>query len=144
MPCAIKPASVYTPNDSEHPARVRVRTPAGRGFPHHERVMRLEEESNRMTEELTMIDATAGATVRLLNHSWASYLQAACAHLKSIGQANRTNGTHALVSRVGSGPRPPTRLLPDATEQDGLPDGLGQHLARAVLQAAQELHGAAA
>ena len=53
-----------------------------------------------MPEELTMMDAGAAATVRLLNHSWASYLQQACTRLKSIGQAHKTNGTRALVSRL--------------------------------------------
>ncbi|HEX8635788.1 MAG TPA: HD domain-containing phosphohydrolase [Pyrinomonadaceae bacterium] len=53
-----------------------------------------------MQEELTMMDASAAATVRLLNQSWASYLQKTCARLKSIGQAQQTNGTHALVSRL--------------------------------------------
>jgi len=53
-----------------------------------------------MQEELTMIDASGAATVQLLNHSWATYLQKTCASLKSIGQTHRTNGTHALVSRL--------------------------------------------
>jgi HD-GYP domain-containing protein (c-di-GMP phosphodiesterase class II) len=53
-----------------------------------------------MQEELTILDASAAATVRLLNHSWANYLQRACTRLKSVGQVNRTNGTHALVSRL--------------------------------------------
>ncbi|HEX8127882.1 MAG TPA: HD domain-containing phosphohydrolase [Pyrinomonadaceae bacterium] len=53
-----------------------------------------------MQEELIMVDASAAATVRLLNHSWASYFQKSCARLKSIGQIHQTNGTHALVSRL--------------------------------------------
>ncbi|HEV2801757.1 MAG TPA: HD domain-containing phosphohydrolase [Pyrinomonadaceae bacterium] len=53
-----------------------------------------------MQDELMMLDAGAGATVRLLNQSWASYLQKTCARLKSIGQAGQTNGTHVLVSRL--------------------------------------------
>jgi HD-GYP domain-containing protein (c-di-GMP phosphodiesterase class II) len=53
-----------------------------------------------MQEELTMMDTSAAATVRLLNQSWASYLQKTCARLKSIGHAHQTNGTHALVSRL--------------------------------------------
>ena len=53
-----------------------------------------------MQDELMMVDAGAAATVRLLNHSWASYLQKTCVRLKSIGQAQQTNGTYALVSRL--------------------------------------------
>ncbi len=53
-----------------------------------------------MQDELTILDANAGATVRLLNQSWASYLQLACARLKSAGHAHRNHGTHALVSRL--------------------------------------------
>jgi len=53
-----------------------------------------------MQEELTMMDASAAATVRLLNNSWATYLQRACTSLKSIGQTHHTNGTRALVSRM--------------------------------------------
>jgi HD domain len=53
-----------------------------------------------MQEELTILDGSAAATVRLLNNSWANYLQRACTRLKSVGQASQTNGTHVLVSRL--------------------------------------------
>lgn len=53
-----------------------------------------------MQEELTMMDASAAATVRLLNQSWANYFQRACARLKSAGQIHQTNGAHALVLRL--------------------------------------------
>jgi len=53
-----------------------------------------------MQKELAIFDASAAATVRLLNNSWANYLQQACARFKTIGETHRMNGTHALVSRL--------------------------------------------
>ena len=53
-----------------------------------------------MQDELSVLDASGAATVRLLNQSWAHYFQQACMRLKSIGQTHKTNGTHALVSRL--------------------------------------------
>jgi HD-GYP domain-containing protein (c-di-GMP phosphodiesterase class II) len=52
-----------------------------------------------MRDELSL-DANGAATVRLLDASWATYLQQACARLKSAGQRHKTEGAQALVRRL--------------------------------------------
>ncbi|MFN2454753.1 MAG: HD-GYP domain-containing protein [Pyrinomonadaceae bacterium] len=52
-----------------------------------------------MHEEMTF-DAISGATIRLVNASWANYLQRVCHGLKSIGQACRGNNAEALIKRL--------------------------------------------
>ena len=52
-----------------------------------------------MHNELSL-EATGGATIRLMNGSWISYLQQICARLKNIGQLHRTDGITALVQRL--------------------------------------------
>ena len=54
-----------------------------------------------MQEEL-LLDARGAATVRLVDASWANYLQRACARLKAIGARRRggDEGIHTLVMRL--------------------------------------------
>ncbi|HVF58151.1 MAG TPA: HD domain-containing phosphohydrolase [Pyrinomonadaceae bacterium] len=52
-----------------------------------------------MQEELSL-DLLGTATVRLVNGSWAGYLQQACARLKAAGMRHRTDGIRALVNRL--------------------------------------------
>ncbi|MCA1630413.1 MAG: HD domain-containing protein [Acidobacteria bacterium] len=52
-----------------------------------------------MRNELSL-DANGGATVKLLDASWANYLQHACARLKSAGQRHKSEGAQALVRRL--------------------------------------------
>lgn len=51
-----------------------------------------------MHDEMAL-EATGAATIRLVNGSWANYLQNALKHLKSIGQIYKFDGTEALVKR---------------------------------------------
>ena len=53
-----------------------------------------------MQDGLTAPELNIAATARLLNPTWAAYLQRACARLKAAGRAHRTDGTHALVARL--------------------------------------------
>ena len=53
-----------------------------------------------MHEEL-LLDARGAATIRLVDASWANYLQRACASLKAIGARRRgDDGIHSLVMRL--------------------------------------------
>ena len=52
-----------------------------------------------MYDELAL-EAEGTATIRLVNSSWASYLQQAFARLKALGQQRRANGAEALVKRL--------------------------------------------
>lgn len=52
-----------------------------------------------MSNELTF-EGTVTATVRLVDASWASYLQRACARLKEVGQQHKGEGVHALINRL--------------------------------------------
>ncbi|MCA1591747.1 MAG: HD domain-containing protein [Acidobacteria bacterium] len=52
-----------------------------------------------MHEELSA-DFNGAATIQLVNASWAGYLQQLCARLKASGLRHRSDGTHALVSRL--------------------------------------------
>lgn len=52
-----------------------------------------------MRDELSL-NANGAATVRLLNASWATYLQQACARLKSAGQRHKSGGAQALVRHL--------------------------------------------
>ena len=45
------------------------------------------------------LDAANAATIRLVNGSWANYLQRVLRHLKSIGHQCRMDGTEALIKR---------------------------------------------
>ena len=45
------------------------------------------------------LEATGAATIRLVNGSWASYLQRALANLKTLGQRSDADGTEALIKR---------------------------------------------
>ena len=45
------------------------------------------------------LEASNAATIRLVNLSWANYLQRALRRLKSIGQVYRADGTEALIAR---------------------------------------------
>ncbi len=51
-----------------------------------------------MYDEMTL-EATGTATIRLVNGSWANYLQGALKRLKSIGQIYKFDGTEALIKR---------------------------------------------
>ena len=51
-----------------------------------------------MYDEMTL-EAANAATMRLVDASWASYLQRAIKRLKTIGQVYRTDGTEALIRR---------------------------------------------
>jgi len=51
-----------------------------------------------MFDELRL-EASNAATLRLVNASWANYLQRALRRLKSIGQTHKTDGTEALIRR---------------------------------------------
>jgi putative nucleotidyltransferase with HDIG domain len=53
-----------------------------------------------MPDGLSLPDLGGVATARLLNPTWATYLQRACARLKAAGQAHKTDGTHALIKRL--------------------------------------------
>ena len=46
------------------------------------------------------LDGMVTATVRLVDASWASYLQRACARLKEAGRRHSNEGVHALVNRL--------------------------------------------
>jgi HD-GYP domain-containing protein (c-di-GMP phosphodiesterase class II) len=52
-----------------------------------------------MREELSL-NANGAATVRLLDASWATYLQQACQRLKSAGQRHKSEGAQALVRHL--------------------------------------------
>lgn len=52
-----------------------------------------------MIDEM-LLKVPGAATVQLVNTSWASYLQRACARLKSIGETRRNDGMHYLVTRL--------------------------------------------
>jgi HD-GYP domain-containing protein (c-di-GMP phosphodiesterase class II) len=52
-----------------------------------------------MREELSL-DLNGAATVKLLDASWATYLQQACARLKASGQRHKSEGAQALVRRL--------------------------------------------
>ena len=63
-----------------------------------------------MREEL-LFDTRGAATIRLVDASWATYLQRACARLKSIGARHRgEDGLHDLVVRLKHA-RPSTYML---------------------------------
>ena len=47
-----------------------------------------------------LLEATGAATIRLVDGSWASYLQRVCARLKEIGRSHRKDGTAALIQRL--------------------------------------------
>ncbi|HEX8772119.1 MAG TPA: HD-GYP domain-containing protein [Pyrinomonadaceae bacterium] len=51
-----------------------------------------------MYDEISFESAGA-ATIRLVNGSWASYLQRTLANLKSLGHLYRDNGTESLIKR---------------------------------------------
>jgi HD-GYP domain-containing protein (c-di-GMP phosphodiesterase class II) len=51
-----------------------------------------------MSHEMTL-EAANAATIRLVNASWASYLQHALKNLKAIGQRHQSNGAQALIKR---------------------------------------------
>lgn len=51
-----------------------------------------------MYDEMTL-EAANLATIRLVNGSWARYLERAFKHLKSAGQFYRSDGTEALIKR---------------------------------------------
>lgn len=51
-----------------------------------------------MHHEMTL-EATTAATIRLVNTSWANYLQRTLRCLKSMGQRQKSNGTEALIKR---------------------------------------------
>ena len=51
-----------------------------------------------MYEDITF-EATGAATIRLVNGSWASYLQRALTNLKTLGHRYRADGTEALIKR---------------------------------------------
>jgi HD-GYP domain-containing protein (c-di-GMP phosphodiesterase class II) len=51
-----------------------------------------------MYDELTF-EAAGAATIRLVNTSWASYLQRALANLKALGHRYRADGTECLLKR---------------------------------------------
>jgi putative nucleotidyltransferase with HDIG domain len=53
-----------------------------------------------MHDGLSLPDLGGLATARLLNPTWATCLQRACARFKAAGQAHRNDGTHALVARL--------------------------------------------
>ncbi|MCA1635603.1 MAG: HD-GYP domain-containing protein [Acidobacteria bacterium] len=52
-----------------------------------------------MTNELAF-EGTVTATVRLVDASWASYLQRACARLREAGLRHQSEGIYALVNRL--------------------------------------------
>ena len=52
-----------------------------------------------MQEELSL-ELLGTSTVRLVNGSWAGYLQQVCARLKSAGAQHRNDGVRALVNRL--------------------------------------------
>lgn len=45
------------------------------------------------------LEATGAATIRLVNGSWASYLQRALTNLKTLGRRSAAEGTEALIKR---------------------------------------------
>jgi HD-GYP domain-containing protein (c-di-GMP phosphodiesterase class II) len=51
-----------------------------------------------MYDEMSF-EAAGAATIRLVNGSWASYLQRTLANLKSLGHLYRGNGTESLIKR---------------------------------------------
>jgi HD-GYP domain-containing protein (c-di-GMP phosphodiesterase class II) len=51
-----------------------------------------------MYNEITL-EATGAATIRLVNGSWASYLQRALTNLKTLGHLCGADGTEALIKR---------------------------------------------
>lgn len=51
-----------------------------------------------MRDEMTL-EAMGAATIRLVNVSWATYLQRAIRQLKSIGKSYRSDGMEALIRR---------------------------------------------
>ncbi len=53
-----------------------------------------------MHDGLSVPDLGGLATARLLNPTWATYLQRTCARLKAAGQAHRNDGTYALIARL--------------------------------------------
>ena len=51
-----------------------------------------------MNHEMTL-EATQAATIRLVNGSWANYLQSVLGQLKSIGRRQKTGGSEELIKR---------------------------------------------
>jgi HD-GYP domain-containing protein (c-di-GMP phosphodiesterase class II) len=51
-----------------------------------------------MYDEMTL-EAVGGATIRLVNTSWANYLTRFLQRLKAIGRLHRADGTEALIKR---------------------------------------------
>src|SRR4051812_4754891 len=51
-----------------------------------------------MYDEMTL-EATGAATIRLVNGSWAGYLQRVLTNLKSLGHRYEADGTEALIKR---------------------------------------------
>src|SRR5215210_2200156 len=51
-----------------------------------------------MYNDITL-EATGAATIRLVNSSWASYLQRVLTNLKSLGHRCGEDGTEALIKR---------------------------------------------
>ncbi|MGH9903501.1 MAG: HD-GYP domain-containing protein, partial [Pyrinomonadaceae bacterium] len=47
-----------------------------------------------------LLEMPGAATVRLVNDSWVTYLQQACARLKALGAKHSADGTHYLVKRL--------------------------------------------
>jgi HD-GYP domain-containing protein (c-di-GMP phosphodiesterase class II) len=45
------------------------------------------------------LESTGAATIRLVNGSWANYLQRALANLKTLGHIYRSDGTECLIKR---------------------------------------------
>jgi HD-GYP domain-containing protein (c-di-GMP phosphodiesterase class II) len=62
-----------------------------------------------MQDELTLEMLPGAATVRLVDSSWAGYLQRLCTRLKAAGERHRGEGVYALVNRLRL-TRPSTHL----------------------------------